>query len=76
MRCAIGEMNMKVIYTVTREKVCKIEGIARALLGLDARAIFSLVSIDELTRPFAGCFRVLFTDPQDCLRRRIVNWRT
>ena len=76
MRCAVGEVHMKMVDPVPREKIREIKGVARALLGLDAPAVFLLVPIDERARPCAGCFRILLPDPQDCLRWRIVNGRT
>ena len=60
MRCAIGEMNVHMIHLVTREEVCEIEGIARALLCLDARPVFALVLLDQIARPSAGNLRVFF----------------
>ena len=67
---------MNVIDTIAREIFCEVEGIACALPCFDTRAVFPLVLIDELTRPFAGCFRIVFPDFENLLRRRVVDGRT
>src|SRR4029453_8802756 len=58
VRCPISEVHMKMIDAVAREKVREVERIARALFGLEARAVFLLVLIDKRARPFAGRLRV------------------
>ena len=58
VRRAIGEMHMKMIDAIAREKVREVERIARALFGLKAWAIFPLVLLDQRGGPFSGFFRV------------------
>ena len=60
MRRSIREVNMNMIDAATLEMVGKVKGIACALLCLDAGAIFSLVPANQIARPFAVSFRVLF----------------
>ena len=60
MRRSIREVNMNMVDTATFKMVGKVKGVARALLCLDAGTIFSLVPVDQVARPFAIGFRVLF----------------
>jgi len=60
VRRSIREVNMNMIDTAALEIVGKVKGIARALLRLDTRAIFSLVAINQVARPFAVRFRIFF----------------
>src|SRR6266496_537162 len=71
----ISFRNMKVIYTVTREKVGEIEGVACALFSLNTGAVFSLVQLDKFARPFASRLRILFPDSQNLLWPCVMNWR-
>src|SRR6266699_2341991 len=76
MRRPIGEMNVEVIDAVASEKIREIESVTRTLFGLGTRTVFPLVSIDELTWPFACGFSVLFPNPQNCLRWCVMNRST
>src|SRR5207248_4139909 len=71
VRRAVGEVNVKMIDSIAREKVREIERIARTLLGLDLVPVFPLVPIYEFLGPFAGCFRILLPNSQDFLRSRV-----
>jgi hypothetical protein len=51
-------MHMKMIDAVARKEVREVERIARALFGLEARAVIPLVLIDKRAGPFPGRFRV------------------
>ena len=73
VRRAVGEVNVKMIDSIAREKVREIERIARTLLGLDLVPVFPLVPIYELLGPFAGCFRILLPNSQDFLRWRVTD---
>ncbi len=73
VRCAVGEMNVKMIDATTREKLGEIEGIARSLLGLYLPAVFLLVPINKLDWPFASRFCIFFPDSENFLGWRVVN---
>src|SRR5947207_637320 len=73
VRRAVGEMNVKMIDSIAREKVREIERIARTLLGPDLVPVFPLMSIYEFLGPFAGCFRILLPNSQDFLRWRVTD---
>jgi hypothetical protein len=75
MRCAIGEVNVKMIDPVASEKIREIKGVARALFSLDFAAISSLVPIDKLISPFAAGSCIGFPDSENLLWRRVMNWR-
>src|SRR5438132_3179560 len=66
---------MDMIDAVVREKVGEVKRVARPLPGLESRAIFSLVKIDNRSRPFATGLRFFFPNPQNLLRRRVTNRR-
>ena len=66
VRRAIREVNVHMIHTAARKKFREVEGIACALLRLDAQTIFLVVLRNELAGPFERCtprFRILFPDP-------------
>jgi len=50
-------MHVYMLDIISREEVCEIKRIARAQLGFRARAIFLLMLLDKIARPFAGCSR-------------------
>src|SRR4030095_780413 len=79
MRRAVGEVNVDMIDTVAREELCEVKGIASALPCFDALAVFPLVLIDVLARPFAGgpaVFRFFFPDCKILLGRGVVDGST
>jgi hypothetical protein len=51
---------MNMIDAAALEMVGKVKGIARALFCLHAGTIFSLVPVNQVARPFAVRFRILF----------------
>ena len=63
MCCAIGKLNMNMIDAVAYERLCEVEGIAGALLGLYARAVFLLMPIDKLAA-LAELQSVRYISPQ------------
>ena len=75
VRCAVGEMDVKVIHAVAREKVREVDGVTRTLIGLDEPAVFPLVKIDKCARPLAVRLCIFFPDAENLLRRRVVNRR-
>ena len=48
MRRSIREVNMNMIDAAALEMIGKVKGIARALLCLDAGAIFPLVPVNQV----------------------------
>jgi hypothetical protein len=60
VRRSIREVHMNMIHAAALEMIGKVKGITRALLCLDAGAIFSLVPVNQVARPFAIRFRILF----------------
>ena len=58
MRGTICEMHVHMIHAAAIKELGKVQGIARALFCLGPRPILPVVLLDEITRPFAGSFRV------------------
>ena len=58
MRGAICEMHVHMIHAAACKELGEVQGIARALFCLGPGPIFAVVLLDEITRPFAGSFRV------------------
>jgi hypothetical protein len=53
---------MYMIHATSGKELGKIQGIARALFCLSRRPVSALVLLNEITRPFAGSFRVPLKD--------------
>jgi hypothetical protein len=51
---------MNMIDPAALEMVGKVKGVARALFCLHARAIFLVVLLNQVARPFAVCFSIVF----------------
>ena len=75
MRRTIGEVHVHMMHVCARKEICEVECIARSQFCLCPGPIFVVVLLDQITRPFAGGFRVALENLQNLLRRRVMNWR-